>query len=94
MQGDPEPGTAVWVLSARPAGTASPGLLLLALWCVQVCASSRLMSALENLYDRKLLARFVIDEAHCVSQVKLPLVFRNATEASGLAFIFFSISAA
>ncbi|XP_008944217.1 PREDICTED: Bloom syndrome protein homolog, partial [Merops nubicus] len=35
---------------------------------LDVCASSRLMSALENLYDRKLLARFVIDEAHCVSQ--------------------------
>ncbi|NWU96039.1 BLM protein, partial [Upupa epops] len=34
----------------------------------KVCASGRLMSALENLYDRKLLARFVIDEAHCVSQ--------------------------
>ncbi|NWT01865.1 BLM protein, partial [Mionectes macconnelli] len=34
----------------------------------KVCASNRLMSALENLYDRKLLARFVIDEAHCVSQ--------------------------
>ncbi|KAK2524429.1 Blm [Columba guinea] len=35
---------------------------------LDVCASSRLMSALENLYDRRLLARFVIDEAHCVSQ--------------------------
>ncbi|PKU29154.1 bloom syndrome protein [Limosa lapponica baueri] len=35
---------------------------------LDVCASNRLMSALENLYDRKLLARFVIDEAHCVSQ--------------------------
>ncbi|KFZ59561.1 hypothetical protein N338_06023, partial [Podiceps cristatus] len=34
----------------------------------KVCASGRLMSALENLYNRKLLARFVIDEAHCVSQ--------------------------
>ncbi|NXW62620.1 BLM protein, partial [Eurystomus gularis] len=34
----------------------------------KVCASSRLMSTLENLYNRKLLARFVIDEAHCVSQ--------------------------
>ncbi|XP_072201596.1 recQ-like DNA helicase BLM [Excalfactoria chinensis] len=34
----------------------------------KVCASNRLLSALENLYDRKLLARFVIDEAHCVSQ--------------------------
>uniref|UniRef100_A0A8B9T7K2 RecQ-like DNA helicase BLM n=1 Tax=Anas platyrhynchos TaxID=8839 RepID=A0A8B9T7K2_ANAPL len=34
----------------------------------KVCASNRLMAALENLYNRKLLARFVIDEAHCVSQ--------------------------
>ncbi|KAH0501413.1 Bloom syndrome protein-like protein [Microtus ochrogaster] len=33
-----------------------------------VCASNRLISTLENLYERKLLARFVIDEAHCVSQ--------------------------
>ncbi|XP_069899411.1 recQ-like DNA helicase BLM isoform X1 [Dipodomys merriami] len=34
----------------------------------KVCASNRLISMLENLYERKLLARFVIDEAHCVSQ--------------------------
>ncbi|XP_007434770.1 Bloom syndrome protein [Python bivittatus] len=34
----------------------------------KVCLSGRLMSALENLYQRQLLARFVIDEAHCVSQ--------------------------
>ncbi|XP_075414132.1 recQ-like DNA helicase BLM isoform X2 [Tenrec ecaudatus] len=34
----------------------------------KVCASNRLLSTLENLYQRKLLARFVIDEAHCVSQ--------------------------
>uniref|UniRef100_A0A670K9K2 ATP-dependent DNA helicase n=1 Tax=Podarcis muralis TaxID=64176 RepID=A0A670K9K2_PODMU len=34
----------------------------------KVCSSGRLMSTLENLYERKLLARFVIDEAHCVSQ--------------------------
>ncbi|XP_019495797.1 PREDICTED: Bloom syndrome protein isoform X2 [Hipposideros armiger] len=34
----------------------------------KVCASKRLISTLENLYERKLLARFVIDEAHCVSQ--------------------------
>lgn len=35
----------------------------------QVSASNRLISALQNLYERGLLARFVIDEAHCVSQV-------------------------
>ncbi|XP_046890088.1 Bloom syndrome protein homolog isoform X1 [Hypomesus transpacificus] len=34
----------------------------------KVCASHRMISALENLYERGLLARFVIDEAHCVSQ--------------------------
>ncbi|XP_053128823.1 recQ-like DNA helicase BLM isoform X2 [Hemicordylus capensis] len=34
----------------------------------KVCSSGRLMSTLENLYERQLLARFVIDEAHCVSQ--------------------------
>ncbi|XP_053220772.1 recQ-like DNA helicase BLM isoform X2 [Podarcis raffonei] len=34
----------------------------------KICSSGRLMSTLENLYERKLLARFVIDEAHCVSQ--------------------------
>ncbi|XP_003413923.1 recQ-like DNA helicase BLM isoform X1 [Loxodonta africana] len=34
----------------------------------KVCASNRLISTLENLYQRTLLARFVIDEAHCVSQ--------------------------
>lgn len=36
---------------------------------LQVCASGRMISALQNLYERGLLARFVIDEAHCVSQV-------------------------
>lgn len=40
------------------------------LYCTpeKVSASNRLVSALVNLYERKLLARFVIDEAHCVSQ--------------------------
>uniref|UniRef100_A0A8C0EG80 DNA 3'-5' helicase n=1 Tax=Bubo bubo TaxID=30461 RepID=A0A8C0EG80_BUBBB len=47
-----------------------PVIKLLYVTPEKVCASNRLMSALENLYDRKLLARFVIDEAHCVSQVK------------------------
>lgn len=34
----------------------------------KLCASNKLISALHNLYERGLLARFVIDEAHCVSQ--------------------------
>ncbi|XP_074773098.1 recQ-like DNA helicase BLM [Athene noctua] len=45
-----------------------PVIKLLYVTPEKVCASNRLMSALENLYNRKLLARFVIDEAHCVSQ--------------------------
>ncbi|KFQ81056.1 hypothetical protein N335_10184, partial [Phaethon lepturus] len=45
-----------------------PVIKLLYVTPEKVCASSRLMSALENLYNRQLLARFVIDEAHCVSQ--------------------------
>jgi len=40
-------------------------------YCSQVCASGRMISALQNLFERGLLARFVIDEAHCVSQVNL-----------------------
>ena len=35
----------------------------------KLCASNKLISALHNLYERGLLTRFVIDEAHCVSQV-------------------------
>lgn len=34
----------------------------------KVCASGRMISALQNLFERGLLARFIIDEAHCVSQ--------------------------
>ncbi|XP_066449083.1 recQ-like DNA helicase BLM isoform X2 [Eleutherodactylus coqui] len=34
----------------------------------KICASPRLITAIEHLYERQLLARFVIDEAHCVSQ--------------------------
>ncbi|MBN3307863.1 BLM protein, partial [Amia calva] len=34
----------------------------------KVCASNRMISALQNLYERDLLSRIIIDEAHCVSQ--------------------------
>ncbi|KAK3571002.1 hypothetical protein QTP86_033650 [Hemibagrus guttatus] len=33
-----------------------------------ICASGRMISALQNLYEQRPLACFVIDEAHCVSQ--------------------------
>jgi len=36
------------------------------LW--QISASEKLLSVLNNLYQRGVLDRFVIDEAHCVSQ--------------------------
>lgn len=45
------------------------GLMLDESFSPQVSASNKLISALQNLYERGLLARFVIDEAHCVSQV-------------------------
>ncbi|KAG7521534.1 Bloom syndrome protein isoform X1 [Solea senegalensis] len=45
-----------------------PVLKLLYVTPEKVSASNRLISALQNLYERALLARFVIDEAHCVSQ--------------------------
>lgn len=86
-----QPGIAVCALPGRPAGTFSPGGFIYPCPCgvSQVCASSRLVSALENLYDRKLLARFVIDEAHCVSQVKPPLVLGDTKRLSGSTLLFF-----
>lgn len=34
----------------------------------KIAASKHLMNVLEGLFNRQLLSRFVIDEAHCVSQ--------------------------
>ncbi|TRY58289.1 hypothetical protein DNTS_031055 [Danionella cerebrum] len=45
-----------------------PAIKLLYATPEKVCASGRMISALTNLYERGLLARIVIDEAHCVSQ--------------------------
>ncbi|XP_064620578.1 recQ-like DNA helicase Blm [Lineus longissimus] len=44
-----------------------PGIKLLYVTPEKVSASVKLQSCFEHLYSRNLLARFVIDEAHCVS---------------------------
>lgn len=45
-----------------------PGLRLLYVTPEKISASARFCSTLTRLHERNLLARFVIDEAHCVSQ--------------------------
>ena len=45
-----------------------PSIKLLYITPEKLSASSKLVSTLQNLYKRNLLARFVIDEAHCISQ--------------------------
>ncbi|KAF0766088.1 Uncharacterized protein FWK35_00001987 [Aphis craccivora] len=47
---------------------ADPGLKLLYVTPEKVAASNKLTQVLNNLHYRNLLARIVIDEAHCVSQ--------------------------
>uniref|UniRef100_A0A8C5PMX0 RecQ-like DNA helicase BLM n=1 Tax=Leptobrachium leishanense TaxID=445787 RepID=A0A8C5PMX0_9ANUR len=60
---DAEAGSIYLQLSKK-----DPIIKLLYVTPEKVCASTRLISTMQNLYERKLLARFVIDEAHCVSQ--------------------------
>ncbi|XP_046358869.2 Bloom syndrome protein homolog [Haliotis rufescens] len=45
-----------------------PGIKLLYVTPEKLSASAKLLESLRHLYDRKLLDRFIIDEAHCVSQ--------------------------
>ena len=45
-----------------------PSIKLLYVTPEKLSFSGRLTSALKNLYSRGLLDRFVIDEAHCISQ--------------------------
>ncbi|KAL3866614.1 hypothetical protein ACJMK2_043898 [Sinanodonta woodiana] len=45
-----------------------PEIKLLYVTPEKISASEKLISVLDNLYSRKVLDRFVIDEAHCVSQ--------------------------
>ncbi|XP_069480286.1 recQ-like DNA helicase BLM isoform X2 [Ambystoma mexicanum] len=60
---DAEAGSIYMQLSKK-----DPIIKLLYVTPEKICASTRLISTLQNLYERQLLSRFVIDEAHCVSQ--------------------------
>lgn len=48
--------------------SAEPTLKLLYVTPEKLAASNKLLSVMSQLQQRKRLARFVIDEAHCVSQ--------------------------
>lgn len=61
---DPTVRTAV----TRDLSSSSPSLKLLYVTPEKIAHSPAFLRQLETLYSRKLLARFVIDEAHCVSQ--------------------------
>ncbi|XP_046859996.1 Bloom syndrome protein-like isoform X3 [Xenia sp. Carnegie-2017] len=52
----------------RDLQSAEPQTKLLYVTPEKLSASDKLISTLQNLYQRKRLCRFVIDEAHCVSQ--------------------------
>lgn len=52
----------------RDLKSAEPQTKLLYVTPEKLSASDKLISTLQNLYQRKRLCRFVIDEAHCVSQ--------------------------
>ncbi len=54
-----------------------PVLCTLCINYFQIVASDKLMSVLQNLYRRKQLGRFVIDEAHCVSQVSYKYKYKQ-----------------
>lgn len=45
-----------------------PGIKLLYVTPEKISASEKFQNTLDSLYGRDKLARFVIDEAHCVSQ--------------------------
>ncbi|XP_044018957.1 Bloom syndrome protein homolog isoform X2 [Aphidius gifuensis] len=52
----------------RELSSSKPNLKLLYVTPEKIAASQKFIQVLTNLYERNLLSRFVIDEAHCVSQ--------------------------
>ncbi|XP_071844680.1 uncharacterized protein [Apostichopus japonicus] len=66
LSGDIDPGMAESVY--RQLSYRDPVIKLLYVTPEKISASPKLISIMEHLYMRGMLARFVIDEAHCVSQ--------------------------
>lgn len=66
LNGEISPAQKRWVFSELSSTT--PRMLLLYTTPEQLMDSNKLGLVLQTLYRRRLLARFVIDEAHCVSQ--------------------------
>ncbi|XP_076370339.1 recQ-like DNA helicase BLM isoform X2 [Tachypleus tridentatus] len=66
LSGEMENSTATKIY--RQLTMREPGIKLLYVTPEKISASDKLVCLFEGLYNRKLLARFVVDEAHCVSQ--------------------------
>nr|XP_006821487.1 PREDICTED: Bloom syndrome protein homolog [Saccoglossus kowalevskii] len=66
LSGDASPNEVELIY--RELSRRDPQLKLLYVTPEKISSSSKLVSTLENLYSRGMLSRFVIDEAHCVSQ--------------------------
>ncbi len=73
----------------------SPEIKLLYVTPEKISASAKLNEALKSLNNRKMLDRFVIDEAHCISQWghDFRKVRKSSTNSSGFcAIVIFSIT--
>ncbi|XP_055926147.1 recQ-like DNA helicase BLM isoform X2 [Argiope bruennichi] len=66
LTGDTDASTSNYIY--QQLASREPSIKLLYLTPEKISASAKLMSCFENLYARNMIQRFVIDEAHCVSQ--------------------------
>ncbi|GIX77604.1 bloom syndrome protein homolog [Caerostris extrusa] len=66
LTGDTDSSTSNYIY--HQLASREPNIKLLYVTPEKISASAKLVSCLENLYARSMIQRFVIDEAHCVSQ--------------------------